>query len=528
MPPPAPLKLRRRPSQTPKRLTRELVLKYLHNPDIKRMERERRLSGGSFEDSVPGMLGVPERDLGDMKTWLEDLADQEQKKMDWTPEYPYTPLGYYTKGVDSATTPAGRHFVPFELGLNTDVLRRIEQGRGPRPSEIEDLVDPLRVSTLDHSEETRPGGDTYDELLKVLEAWNEMIVAERYGYIQDDDRDEAILEDEHRDELVEALEERGHILPYVRTNQRAQVDLEKNTGRLQQAFRACRPEIGDFHDQTPYNIMAVWIVNHLVATPNIETDSELWDMLFRTMLAEAELQLDGREIVNDKKADIQARLRSASQAGQTQEILRLKKERNDLDVERFTRGAVMVISDLKRARENLYRRKLKEMEGLAVIQTGQKSFVDSLLPDARDMLEQSCEPADAALKTVLGQRMEKLEAEQDMTRGVVQALGELGKNSLIRARKFSAQDIRDPGERAVVLAERLNNPKTAEMMFKVKDETEQVSSTSLVFCETLSRMQTSLGKVHAASKKRYQAYDVVYNRVEAGEGEHGGSAPSEE
>ena len=43
----------------------------------------------------------------------------------------------------------------------------------------------------------------------------------------------------------------------------------------------------------------------------------------------------------------------------------------------------------------------------------------------------------------------------------------------------------------------------------------QVSGTSKQVCETLSRMQTSLEDVYAASKRRYQAYDVVYNRVGA-------------
>jgi hypothetical protein len=475
------------------------------------MQRERRLSGGALvlspsEENLRKMAEVPERDLGDTKSWLHDLAYQEHDNIDWTPEYPYWPHGHFTESNN------GGHYIPFELGLNTDVLKRIEQGLGPRSTEPEDLVAPLRGYTAADSDEAQSGRDICNELLKVLQAWNEEIAEERYGRIEDENRDEAILEDMHRDELVDALDERGHILPYVRNNRRAQEDLEVNTERLQRAFWACRPEIAEFRDQTPYNIIAVWIANHLIATPNIETDPELWDILFKTMLAEAELQLDGRGFVNNKKAEIQDRLRSAIQ---DEEIKILSKQKNDLDVERLTRGAVMVISDLKRARENLHRTKLEEMEELAVIQSSQKSLLEKRLPDARNMLEQSCDPADAALETILGQRMEKLQAEQEMTQSVVQALGSLGKNSWIRVRKFSAHDIKDPVEKAAVLAERSDNPQTAEMMFKVTDENGQVSRTSRQVCQTLSRMQTSLEEVYAASKRRYQAYDVVLNRVGA-------------
>lgn len=492
-------------------------MKFAPDPEIRALFKQHKKRSEQPDYNPPpsaleSLEIVPEKDLGDVKTWLDQLANEEQSNIDSMPEFTYQPLGHYTTRDNSSDASAGDVFVPFELGLDTDVLRRIEWGDGPLLARSKDLVEMLRETDPKPSGEIPCSDQPYEELLEELRAWNKETVEQRYGTIDVENPDEAILEDDNRDELIEALSERRQTLASCQKVSRDECDsaLNKNTERVQRAFIACRPEVAEFADRSPYSVIVIWIANHLVATPRIDTDDELWMSLFKTLLAEANVTLPGWEVYIERKERIKSAQDRATDKGEKEQ---LKRKEVNLNKGRFLNAEIMVLDDLKRARRNLRQKKLEELEGLTAAQAGQKRYMTGLLSEPHEILEEKCDGADEWLQRIVRQLTEELDAQQLATQTNMAITKESADRSYTRVKKFSALDIKDPEERRAERRRRMARPETSTMMLGVTVDSEDMRKALQTARRHLSATDALLPDLYSAAKERYQAYDLAYARA---------------
>lgn len=485
-------------------ITRDLVLKHLIDPDD--LDSDLDLPSSKVANSLTQIeqylspeSGAAWDSLDNVGVWLKNLADQEQQKLDWTPEYSETIQARISedhsdeiRGPSGSSETSDRDLKP-PSGLNTEVLKRISLGLGPRPGKVEDLLTDLRESTAG------PRGDTYEELSAMVQAWNG-------GLYTDGGRAE------QRDELLRALEERLSVAASVQAGDRPQKDLDQNDTRLLSALHAFRPETAKFENQSPYAILAAMIANTRIADPDIRFDLDLWHVVLKTMLTEVGFRFES-EI--RRKKQIKAELASAHRTRNREEVDRLTKEKQSLNLTLVNSGSQTLLNDLKRARRNLYQKTLEELMDLTAVQAGLKSCYTSLVPPTVDVLWEACEMADAELAQCLRSQMDVLELVRANQSINIDILRNLNDDSLRRARKFAAMDIGVRPVRQRVLGERKNDVRTAEMMLKIKEETEHVRDTSKMVLERVSGMEPALEQVYEAAKGNWQADDALYSRLDS-------------
>jgi hypothetical protein len=454
--------------------------------DLNDMPRPRRESPEEviYAYANPTDEDVPE--LEDIRNQLDASANQEQVTIDYTPEY----SGELIKGSTPGPQP----------GMNTEVLERITLGEGPRPSKIDDILGPFRNLS------TQPAGDSYSQLWSLLQEWNRKVLLEKYGPYEKLGQ---------RDDLLLALREHVSVLSRVQNSELAKYDFEKSLCHLRVALHAFRPETEDFKNQSVYTILAAMIANTMVADPDIRTDLELREMVLRTMLAEARYHIDGD--VSIMKRKIREEIEHARQNKDKEEVARLREASFEVNMEEFREGCRILLQDLRMARKILYEKTLADMKDLGVWHTAQRSFCEaSLKPTFAQMYEQ-CERKETETQRVFHGHMDILDLVCDANQSNVDVLRNLNDDCLRRSRRFSARDIKDPVQRAQVLAERLAHPGTAEMMFKVKEETDLVGDASRLVLLRMSDIEQALEEILGAAKGRFQAYDALHNSIEVEE-----------
>lgn len=495
----------------PQRITRNLVLERLRREGGQgaRSARKKRPS----TPSVPRVLdsynfgASSEPDgtrLADLQDWLQKLAEEEESKIDRGIEFGPHQLGsiHDARGgelLDHVDPGVLVDIWSSGLGMNTDVLIPIKQGLGPRLSKIKDLIAPFRRKTRECTagSEHSSTGETYEDLLKILVEWNE------YAYNGDSI--------EQREELLLALRERMHIIPVACGGQQKQDELTRNSKRLVQAIHGYRPETKEFSHQTPYHLMTVMVANVRIAEPDV--DHNLKELLIRTMLAE--VQLNDKEMARQRDY-ARNQLDSARRMKNREELVRSEGEKHKLNLKHFEKGAKQVINDLQNARKMLRLTVLENVQELTVAQAGQKYFVASTLAPTHELLEKVCDEADAKLERAIRTQMDMSTAAQIAEETNIKVMRELSDDSWRRVRKFAAADIDDPVAREATFKERLDNPETAVMMLKVKEDNDRVRETSQLVVERLSVLDLSLNEIYKAAKDQMMAYEEVYSQVEAG------------
>ncbi|KAF2749869.1 hypothetical protein M011DRAFT_465530 [Sporormia fimetaria CBS 119925] len=467
----------------PSKITRALILRNLRGPDAKQNTRPR--SEGSWEavqDLIIPRVEVSIGSLKDARVWLFALADQEQKRVEFISEF---------KNDDGWVSE-----IALSSPLDTEILTRIAAGQVPAPKEQEDLLAPFREGNAER------GGSSYEELTEVIHKWNQRVLREEFGNGNRPDQ---------REELLYLLEERVRVVTCVKRGKCPKSDLEDNNGRLLAALHAFRPDTTRFATQRPYAILVTMVANTRIADPDIRLDPELWLNVWKALFVEVRFWLT--ETSKEQKS-LEQQLALAAACRDHKNIDRLRTERSLRDHEIKKQSARALLSDVKQARKNLYRRALDDLEELTIAQAAQKGlFDDRDAPEPADLYE-TCDAVDAELVRLFQDDGDVLRTACEATDANIDILRGMSADSYRRARKFAAMDIKDLAERAKVRKERMTHPGTATMMVNVKQETERMWATSKLVLRRVESMESKMQDIYAAAKRRLGAYDAVYNEVE--------------
>ncbi|KAH7109832.1 hypothetical protein B0J11DRAFT_586376 [Dendryphion nanum] len=492
-------------TSTASHLTRELVLKVLQDSDAVdeeyRAQYERLLSkrihNAPMIASGPVVEGLKSQAAGkyhrstlqDLREWLDHLADEQQSNIDMASEC----------GKEISTLRCTRHSLPSKDKI---ILDRISKGLGPRDVVREDLLTPFRE--FDPKKGFRDlisDYGSYVELLEMLQAWNAAAIQKKYGHGG---------KAENVSELIGALGVRTRAL--VRAVEGRGSSTMLNT-RVVQAIHAVYPETVDFLHKDPYSLVAMIIANRLVAEPDLQgTESALLDTMIANLLIESLFHVNNADLAEQLRTA--AEMKWVRQRRDIAEMERIRRKR--FGKVQFNKAGKVVLDDLKRARRNLYMRKLKELQSLAIAQTSQKWYLENSPHVPSVILQEQCEDADSQLSRILRERMDTVEPLQESTHSKIESLKELGNRCYLRTRRFSALD-RPEEERQHVLEERMGNPETSAMMMAVVDETRDIQRSITVVFRGIDHLEGALQDIWEAARYQLQTYEDVHVRANGGQ-----------
>ncbi|KAF1994550.1 hypothetical protein P154DRAFT_526989 [Amniculicola lignicola CBS 123094] len=466
-------------------LTKELVRKILYDSDVKE-------EGGALDTedswqslSVDEVIETQEElDLQELQECLETICNEEQEGTDWTPEYKLERI----QG----------------LAIDTSILERIREGRGPRDrNSPEDLVGLLLGTVPEGGDDARLPDRAYSELQRKVQNWN-LTVAKCCGQSQP-----AEEEAEKANELIQVLRHRD-IIRHWTEKRSGSPYMETRTRDLERALQTYRPETAAFKDKTPYETMAILVVNDRIAEPHL--GFELRENMIRVMWMEEYLSLE--QGLRTKKAILKAEIEAARQDNDQETVRRAEKQYRRLKSAMLEESASNVLRDLRCARRNLRGEVLRELQDLTVSYAGLKPVVVDKILAAPQLLNQLCEEADSHVNRVM-QQYDTVEAEIAIVETAIDVVKEVNGVSCSRLRKFSAGDIKDAAERERTRKQRMEEPETARVMFKMTQDMQIVHErTQAVRQKFLDKLDTSLQEVHEALKKQYLAYSELLDAVD--------------
>jgi hypothetical protein len=430
-------------------------------------------------------------DLGDslanVKSWLDRLAEEEAKRVDTAPEHSLEEIAAFRPGPGAAA----------ETGMNTDVLKRIAAGRGPRPSKVEDLLEKIRE--LESEEEVSEG---YQDLSAILQKWNEKAIKGKYGHGNQPGQ---------REELMQVLQERIDTLPCITRGDCAEGMLDRSEARLLKALHAFRPETAEFNTRKAYDILVMMVAKTGVSEPDLHSDLDLWDRVWRTMLTE--LAPECQKEAAPEKNRIRHELMLAKKRGDQKKVDSLEKRKHELTKVILKKGAHLLRADLTRERRRLYEKCLSELMELTIAQAAQKRLCEALPSPTREAMYQICEEADAELEIALQKHLDFVEFGCDANRTNIDVIKHLSEDCYNRTNKFAGRDVTDLARREKVVEERRSNPGTAIMMSKLKEDAQRVRDASKLVLQRVSQMEPALEEIYVAVRRRFQAYDMVLERL---------------
>ncbi|KAF2642168.1 hypothetical protein P280DRAFT_517155 [Massarina eburnea CBS 473.64] len=505
-----------------KPITRELILGHLCEPDEDLYAQDLGVRGTEESGHVNryqdgSTLAGLELSLPELRCHLAGLVEKQQSTTDWEPEYDFNPHsnvrclgGGMFDGVEIRSA---------AMAQESAMLRRIAKGLGTRTKEYEDLLAPLRDATSDEDAFSTASSyreETYDEMLQVLLAWNRSVAP-----IEESDED--------RQELLDALEERDCLIDDA-MQQHDQRTLNRPAPRLLRALHAFRPETASFQHQEVADVLIMVIANLRVARPDI--DDHLKCAIFLTMMKEAMARMAFDKSYRKEKDRLHEERKAARASGYDQEADRLLEEDRQLIRQNKKDRAEEMVDKIKFGRRGLYEKVLEEMQELAVLQAAQLEAASELRqsPVVFTKIEEAMESTDGDAIAEVGYRC----ACDDTS---IAAMLELNRKCLIRTRKFEAHDIKEPEARRRVKRERMDNPRTVDMMLQVVDDTETVRRTSRLVLGHMENLETSLETILDGASERFRTYqggmqligEIDPEHAEAGEtGLAGGGAEDKE
>jgi hypothetical protein len=461
-----------------KPITRALILEQLRDFD----GEDDPYKQVSWADDAPGAGYKDDSALVDLEPSLQEArnnlkvqCEEQQSMADWELEYPHQPASHRPS------------FIPgFVVGMAT--LKRIAQGQGPRPKEYDDLIAPFRRPVEDEDSKSNASSyieETYEEVLQILLEWNKSV-----SLVQDLERE--------RQELLDALDERNRFVDDAQKRKDVEL-LNQPTPRIQKALHTFRPETVSFQNQQIYDLLIMLVANLRVAKPDI--DDELKFAIFQTIIKEATMRLLFEKSFREEKRRVVGICKPALHAGDNDEVLRLMEPVRKLERENKFQRIKEIVDNTKFARQDLYQKVLVALQDLAVLQAAQLEAASDLrLPQVIfAKINESTHHTDEELLEV-----------EDRCEGDVKSIDmmlSLTGDCLRRTKKFAALDIADPEERMIVKQERMENPRTAEMMMTVVEDTQIVREVSGLVRDHMTKMEASLETILAAANKQFRIYE---------------------
>lgn len=179
----------------------------------------------------------------------------------------------------------------------------------------------------------------------------------------------------------------------------------------------------------------------------------------------------------------------------------------------YTAGGTKFIGDLKAARRVVYEKVLAEVADVAAVTTGVKEYCVSHL--AHLPIDGQIAVADSVhqdLLALLASNLSLLLSLRDVLHHNIAVTKSLNTDSVVRTRKFGGRDVCKQ-DRAAVLAQRKEDPRTAEMMMKVVVDTGLVKGGAGAVLRRLEDMEPLLLRLWEAARERLRVEEGLYGAL---------------
>lgn len=371
---------------------------------------------------IPRCVSV--ENLLSCKAWLDQICEHEQAQLHenleadskWSTKRQLGGLYGAPKYHNFRHDPAIEHPV-----IDTAVLERIRDGRGPRDQVIEDLLAPLRESEFNSAE-------TYDEMKEVLQAWNKRVTGDQR------------IDEDAITTLETAIEKRAELLRNPNDGLDKKVALDESSAELLQALTALRPEVAEFKSQEYFDILVMMWANARVAIPDMDDDLRLLTM--KALINEVESK---SRTTNARKLSSMARSMSVAQIEfDMAKVERLEAKRKAFEGKMRETLVRKLLDRIKVARGDLMRVELARMQRLTELQATLKWAAHDKLADTASWRDQdtACAEADEKLQRLLLQQGQDLDAHVHVAQSNAQMLSDMSTSLLCRAVEagFSLKD----------------------------------------------------------------------------------------
>ncbi|KAF2827875.1 hypothetical protein CC86DRAFT_201375 [Ophiobolus disseminans] len=452
------------------------------------------------EEEDDGSLSM-DASLEEIRTWLNIKCEEEEAKLDWTPEYDHRARR------DSAS----------KKGPSIAVLQRIRRGHGPRSSKFEDLLAPLRLTDDGEAPRyrKRPIGDTCKEMQDVLHEWNR-----RVGSVFSDNLPA-------REVLMDAMRDRIVFLDKAMETRWSASAHEGTCRKLLHAIHVFRPGTAGFDTQDPMELLTIIIAHLSYAIPDIDYDLK-YRMLY-TLVRERKYVASAFIANVNTKRNFEKKIAGAKELGN---LMRAKEYKDKMDAWvrlGLQKNCNSIIQKVKIARRNIELRVLEEQQELAVLQTAQKLVLNDRIskkePPFDDLVPRSTwwperedirASANAHLKEKTSEHIDDLHASWRVTSRTTDEIKETNHARILtRAMKFDGRDLEDvtKDERQRVVRERMANPGTFMMMMDAAKSIIEVNGKAKEMAETASNMDRKLEEMLSAFTLVYDEYEALSKLV---------------
>ncbi|KAH6644615.1 hypothetical protein C7974DRAFT_383949 [Boeremia exigua] len=438
---------------------------------------------------------APVGDLLSCKSWLDQICDEAQARFDKASEDDSRPLSSNSHTEQASKTQNhGCCEGADSQTLDTDILQRIREGRGPRDEVSEDLLAVFRDKDLQRDKE-----ESYEDMRNVLLSWNRRVSS-------------TLREGENSRVMLRlAVERRGSLLRSCDHGTDGRQELEESSAELLQALTALRPEIAEFHRQSSFDILVMLWANVRIAIPDM--DDELKLLTMEALIDEVKSR--SQTVNADKLSGLARSLSVAKLEHNIAEIERLTMKIQAF--ERKMRDTVVrkVIDKIKAMRRGLTQIKLKELQELTELQAAQKWAAHKSLGDRQLKQDQTraCDQADGQLQRILQQQVPELDAHIQVVQHNASGLASMSASLLSRAEEagFSLEDHHPSASVELATADiKTYVSGTITDIFNARREAEKM-------LERMGIIESYLEDMLDAAKSQYRAYDDVLGVLEDAE-----------
>lgn len=411
-------------SRRTQHISRALIRQHLEAPDVaedtehdKTSPKLLKIDTSRQDKPIPRCVSTD--DLLSCSSWLIRLCEQEQARMDQAVgDDSNKPGGLDRKNTSRASErPTPCHNESTDCpGLDTTILRRIREGRGPRDEASEDLLAAFRKKGS-----CKSGAETYGEIREILLSWNKHASQD-------------VKNDTHeREILATAIETRIDLLTGFSHGSDRKQALDESSFELLRALKVLRPEIAGFQNQEHFDVLVIMWANARIAIPDM--DDELKLLTMKALINEVESK---SHTTNATKLSGMARSLSVARLElDSAEIERLETKMRAFE-EKIRKTAVKKLIDrIKTTRNNLKQVVLEELQKLTELQMAQKWAAHTKLGSQQTWPGQrkACDQVDEKLQQVLRQQVPELDAHVHIVQSNANALAAVSNNMLSRAQE---------------------------------------------------------------------------------------------
>jgi hypothetical protein len=501
-------------------ITRSLVLRYLRDSDDDGDDTDSELnhSLGSATSSQSVPCGVEDgNDTGEdvlpaslqqIKAWLDNECKIEQARVEPTAEYEH-----------SSMTREEAHLGSVQ-GPDTSILHRIRKKYGPRPSQFEDLLFPLRIGDSEQISRfgKRPRKETSQALEEALRKWNRHITSSRDNL-------------QARESLMEALQDRIAFLDGTVSHRRSADAHEDSLRRLLHAIHAYRPETAAFETKDPIDILILILAHIGFAVPDI--DNELKYSVFYTLITERGRMAHAANA--GTKRQIDEKIAEVKRQGCVDEIEKYEKRAREWAYAVFRKNCDTITDRVKTARRNIQAKSTQDLSSLVVLQAAQKAALEDKISNhsirpigraSRALLladrGAACTAASTELRCLASTTLSALESSLAFAAQNTAAMERTSRvRILARALKFAGLDLKNVSDfrRRQVIAERMaNQVGTGLMMGSAAEALEEVRINARATVEVMGSVEVMLEEVEEAAEAACEEYEAMLRLVEGGLG----------